>query len=87
MSTLSLPLLQRDAKKRLTAHCQSVAATSATSDLTPVDVMSGDIISTKSVEGVVSVKQGDSDMTVKETHTTNKPGKSEFQSFTSMTVQ
>lgn len=81
MSTLSLPLLQREAKKRLSAHRQSVAATGggpATPDLTPVDVMIGDVIGTESVEGVVPAEEGDSDMTMRETQTTNEPGKSQF---------
>ncbi len=50
----------------------------ATPDLTPVDVMIGDIIGTELVEGVVPVEEGDSD--VRETQTSNEPGKSQFQS-------
>ena len=53
-----------------------MAATGGGPDLTPVDVMIGDIIGTESMEGVVPVEEGDSDMTVRETQTTNEPGKS-----------
>ena len=48
----------------------------ATPDLTPVEAMIGDIISTESVEGVVPAEEGDSNMAPIETQTTNEPGES-----------